>query len=358
MNGRHPGSARPARHAGQAAPAMLLRRCARWTASMLTCVAIMWSAVFLGLLVAAKAVHQDIGIHLPEKLGLLALRPGLIFAGDSRTEYQVDAQLAARLMGRAPGYAVNIAVAAGDPVSLLAALRQHADAVRGADLVVNVSPYHLNDGDRRELHYPMTAVARLTLGEQVRTFLPLHLRTLIRFIIEGFTPLPPARPAAAFSRYGSQHLIGSLPADRLRGRAGDDPVYAGWNLSGPKSTHMRAALCAMPPLVKRLVVVLPPWSAIYDKRPDEAWRRMDAELVALLSQTGRQCGFEVLHAKVPGLKPEHFRDALHINVDGVPIYTRYLLDELGYRVQSRLASDRVAARSETRTHARGPSPIF
>ena len=146
---------------------------------MLACVMLMWMASFVGLLAAANAVHQDVGPFLAEKLGLLDLRPGLIFAGDSRTEYQVDAELAARLMGRAPGYAVNIAVAAGDPVSLLAALRQRPDLIRGADFVVNVSPYHLNDGDRRELHYPMTAVARLKFGEQIRAFLPLHLRTLI-----------------------------------------------------------------------------------------------------------------------------------------------------------------------------------
>jgi hypothetical protein len=301
---------------------------------MLACVALMWSAIFLGLLAAANAVHQDLGIYLPEKIGLLELRPELIFAGDSRTEFQIDAELAARLLGRPPGYAVNIAVAAGDPVSLLAALRQHPDAVRNADLVVNVSPYLLNEGDRREFQYPLTVIARLTLLEQVRTFLPLHLRTLIRFIIEAFTPPPTARRPEALPRYGSLHLVGSLPAKELRAKASDDPVYVGWNLSGPKSVHVRNALCAMRPLVQRLVVVLPPWSPVYEDRSDDAWRRMDAELAALLTQTSRQCGFEFLVAKVPGLRPEHFRDALHINADGVPIYTRYLLDQLGYRKQS------------------------
>ena len=55
----------------------------------------------------------------------------------------------------------------------------------------------------------------------------------------------------------------------------------------------------MPPLVKRLVVVLPPWSPVYEERADDEWRRMEAELLASLTQTGRQCGFEVLNAESP-----------------------------------------------------------
>ena len=45
--------------------------------------------------------------------------------------------------------------------------------------------------------------------------------------------------------------------------------------------------------------------------------------------------FRGSECRVPGLKPEHFRDAVHINADGVPLYTRYLLDALGYGRQGR-----------------------
>src|ERR1700676_2834581 len=93
---------------------------ARWIAGALALTAAVWLAALAGLLAIADRVHDDVPALLATKLPLLASRPELIFAGESRTVYQVDPNLAAQLPGRPVGSAVNIAYDAGEPLALLA----------------------------------------------------------------------------------------------------------------------------------------------------------------------------------------------------------------------------------------------
>ncbi len=64
----------------------------RWYFITFALAGAVWIAAFAGLLVVANHVHVDVPYVLAVKLPLLRSRPDLIFAGDSRTEYQVDAE--------------------------------------------------------------------------------------------------------------------------------------------------------------------------------------------------------------------------------------------------------------------------
>src|SRR3954451_24550678 len=99
---------------------------ARWIATALALTLGAWLAALAALLATANRVHDDVPALLATKLPLLQLNPELIFAGESRTVYQVDAALAAQLMGKPPGAAVNIAYDAGEPLAVLAAVRGDA----------------------------------------------------------------------------------------------------------------------------------------------------------------------------------------------------------------------------------------
>src|SRR4051794_41842653 len=100
---------------------------ARWIAGALALTLLSWLAALAGLLAIANRVHDDVPYLLAVKLPLLQSRPELIFAGESRTLYQVDPDLAARLIGKPPGAAVNIAYDAGEPLALLAAMHLKPD---------------------------------------------------------------------------------------------------------------------------------------------------------------------------------------------------------------------------------------
>jgi hypothetical protein len=100
------------------------------------------------LLTVADHIHVDVPYALAVKLPLLQSRPDLIFAGESRTEYQVDAELAAKLTGRPVGGAVNIAYDAGEPLAVLAATRQKPEFFRAAHVVISVAPFIFNEGVR------------------------------------------------------------------------------------------------------------------------------------------------------------------------------------------------------------------
>jgi hypothetical protein len=307
---------------------------ARWIVGALALTLVAWLVALAGLLAVANCVHDDVPSLLAVKLPLLQSRPELIFGGESRTVYQVDAGLAAQLIGEPQGSAVNIAYDAGEPLALLAAMRREPDRFKNAQVVVSVAPFLFNEGVRSAAVYPQDVAARLGVFEQMTSFMPLRVGTLIRFIREAFN----ARLSA------DQHVadLGPQPAgfgltviprtqadDQWAAEIGSHPHYAGWNLSGPKARFEIGALCDMVALSRKLTVVVPPWAPRYDRARDPSWREKEDQVVALVTDAGRRCGFDVLNIpSVPGLEQGNYADEMHVNASGVPIYTRYLVSRL------------------------------
>jgi len=308
--------------------------CARWMAAMLALTAAAWLVALAGLLAVANRVHDDIPVLLAVKLPLLASHPDLIFGGDSRMLYQVDPRLAALLIGKPPASAVNIAYDAGEPLALLAVMRREGEVFRNAHVVVSVSPFVFNDGIRQAVFNPPDVVARLGVFEQMTTYLPLRVSTLIRFIREAFaarleSELHTARPVQSLAASGLFFLDNSQPEDRLPTAIGSHPHYANWNIGGSKARFEVDALCDMVKLARKVTVVVPPWAPRYDRAQDAAWREKDDQYVALVSDAGRRCGFDVLNiSSIPGVAQSNYADEMHVNTSGVPIYTRYLVSLL------------------------------
>jgi hypothetical protein len=307
---------------------------ARWIAGALALTSAVWLVALAGLLALANRVHDDVPLLLAVKLPLLQSSPELIFAGESRTLYQVDANLAAQLIGRPQGAVVNIAYDAGEPLALLAAMRRQPERFQKARVVVSVVPFLFNEGVRSAAVYPQDVVARLGVVEQMISFLPLRVGTLIRFIREAFNArlaadqhLAELAPAPA--AFGSKIIDRTQPEDRWPAEIGSHAHYANWDLSGPKARFEIGALCDMVALARRLTVVVPPWAPRYDRARDPSWRDKDDQYTALVADAGRRCGFDVLNIQsIPGLEQSNYADEMHVNASGVPIYTRYLVSQL------------------------------
>jgi len=287
-----------------------------------------------GLLAVANRVHDDIPVLLAVKLPLLSSHPELVFGGESRTEYQVDPRLAAQLMGKPEGAAVNIAYDAGEPLALLAVMRREPEVFRIAHVVVSVAPFLFNDGVRRAVFNPQDAVARLGVFGQMTTYLPLRVGTLIRFIHEAFaarleSEQHAARPVQSLAALGLSVVDQTQPEKQWPSDIGSHPHYARWNLAGPKAKFEIGALCEMVKLARTVTVVIPPWAPRYDRARDSEWLKKDDQYVALVTDAGRTCGFDVLNiASVPGLEQANYADEMHVNTSGVPIYTSYLVSRL------------------------------
>jgi hypothetical protein len=307
---------------------------ARWIAGLLALTAATWLAVLAGLLAIADRIHDDVPVLLASKLPLLASRPELIFGGESRTVYQVDPALAAQLIGKPPGSVVNIAYDAGEPLALLAAMRGEPDRFLKAHVVVSVAPFLFNEGVRSAAVYPQDVAARLGVVEQMVSFLPLRVGTLIRFIREAFAArlaadqhLAEAGPQPA--AFGVKIIDRTQPDDSWPADIGSHAHYANWNLSGPKARFEIGALCDMVALARKVTVVVPPWAPRYDRARDVEWRDKDDQYASLVAAAGRRCGFEVLNIQsIPGLEQGDYADEMHVNASGVPIYTRYLVSLL------------------------------
>ena len=306
----------------------------RWLAATLLLTILAWVAGLALLLGIANRVHVDVPYLLAIKLPLLKSNPELIFAGESRTAYGVDPVLAARLLGERPGYAVNLAYDAGEPLAVLGAARTKPDAFRGAHVVVSVAPFIFNEGVRSAGVFPQDVVARLGVAEQLIAFLPLRVGTLIRYIREAFKARLAKQQGIAdtvpqSAGLGLYQITDTKPAGQWIAQLGDHPHYAGWNISGPKARYETEALCDLAKLTRKLTVVIPPWAARYDRAADMIWRDKEDQIAKLIAAAGQRCGFDVLNIpSVPELAPVNFADEMHVNSGGIPIYTRYLVEQL------------------------------
>ena len=195
-------------------------------------------------------------------------------------------------------------------------------------------PFLFNEGVRSAAVYPQDVAARLGVVEQMMSFLPWRVGTLIRFIREAFNArLAADQHLAEFApvpaAFGSKIIDHTQSGDRWPAEIGSHAHYANWDLSGPKARYEIGALCEMVALARRLTVVVPPWAPRYDRARDPSWRERDDQYVALIGDAGRRCGFDVLNIQsVPGLEQGNYADEMHVNASGVPIYTRYLVSRL------------------------------
>lgn len=307
---------------------------ARWIAATLMLTGVAWLAAFAGLLAIADRVHVDIPVLLARKLPLLDSRPMLIFAGESRTEYQVDAELAAKLAGLPRGGAVNIAYDAGEPLAVLAAIRRQPEVFAKAHVVISGAPFLFNEGVKSAAVYPQDVAARLGVAGAMTSFLPLRIGTLIRFIREAFNARLAASQGVAARgakppASGLSIIDRTQPDDRWPADLAGHAHYENWDLSGPKARFETGALCDMAPQVRKLTVVIPPWAPRYLRSANPVWAAMDDQVAALVADTGRRCGFEVLNIPaVPGLDQANYADEMHVNASGIPIYTRYLVAQI------------------------------
>ena len=307
---------------------------ARWIVGLLALTAVAWLVALAGLLAIANRVHDDVPVLLSQKLPLLAAYPDLIFGGDSRMLYQVDPRLAAQLLGKPEGSAVNIAYDAGEPLALLAVMRREPDLFRNAHVVVSIAPFLFNEGVRSAAVYPQDVLPRLGVVSQMVSFLPLRVGTLIRFIREAFAsrlaseqdaahtaPQPPALGVSIIDR--------TQPESQWPPDIGSHPHYANWNIAGAKARFETQALCDMVKLARKVTVVIPPWAPRYDRAKDPEWKEKDDQYVSLVTVVGRACGFDVVNiTSVPGVTQANYADEMHVNISGIPIYTRYLMSRL------------------------------
>jgi hypothetical protein len=335
-------------------PAVTLPRYTRyalsWVVVTLVLAAVGSSLAFVGLLLVANAIHIDVNPELASLLSLLEGHPRLVFAGDSRTRQQVDPLLVARLLDEAPGYAVDISAPSADPVEFLAIVKAHGVQFRNIDLVLSLSPYQINDGARRPFLASAPMMARLSLWQQLRMFVPTWSDTLVWFIKSTFAgrardqrPGRLGEPLA--SRLGFEPVQGAVGVGAGAGNSASraknpvhgamrpydrHPFYQDWQPFGMRAAMVRDALCSMRPLVHRLIVVAPPWAPIPD-RATPRWEDWNRQFLRLLAAMASQCGAEFLSlAVVPGLSPDFFADEVHVNAAGSAIYSAYLLHQLGY----------------------------
>lgn len=291
---------------------------------------LLWLAGLAGLLALANLVHVDIPAELARKLPLLQSRPRLIFAGESRTEFGVDPFLAAKLLGQQQGYAINIAYEAGEPLAVLGAARAFPDVFRDAHVVLSVAPFIFNEGVRSAAVYPLDVAARFSVPRQLATFLPLRIGTLIRYVRSSF-----ASRLAAIQEVATH---GTVPPQgggvMLSGIAqhypnlGQHPHYEGWDISGPKSRSAVEAMCELARLSRKLTVVEPPWIP-GDRSGDVVWLSHEADTLQLLQRAAESCGFRLINMPaIEGLTTAEYSDEMHVNKDGMPIYTRALVQRL------------------------------
>src|SRR5258707_1665143 len=166
-------------------------------------------------------------------------------------------------------------------------MRRQPERFQKARVVVSVVPFLFNEGVRSAAVYPQDVAARLGVVEQMISFLPFGVGTLIRLTREAFNARLAADQhlaglAPVPAAFGSKIIDRTQPEDRWPAEIGSHAHYANWDLSGPKARYEIGALCDMVALARRLTVVVPPWAPRYDPGRDPTWRGQDDDKHPLL----------------------------------------------------------------------------
>src|SRR6202030_4872850 len=148
----------------------------------------------------------------------------------------------AHRIAKPQGAAVNIAYDAGEPLALEAAMHRLPDRFQKAHVVVSVAPFLFNEGVRSAAVYPQDVVARLGVIEQMVSFLPLRIGTLIRFIREAFNARLAADQDVADLgappiSLGLKIIDYTQGEDRWPADIGSHGHSPNWGLSGPQARH-------------------------------------------------------------------------------------------------------------------------
>ena len=162
--------------------------------------------------------------------------------------------------------------------------------------MVSVAPFIFNEGVRSVSVYPQDVLSRLSVTEQLTSFLPLRVGTLIRYIREAFAARlaqqqDVAHDATPPVNSGLSVINSTQRDDQWIARLADHPHFANWDVTGPKAKFETGALCDLAKRSRRLTVVIPPWAVRYDRAADPVWRAREEQVAGLLNGEADRCGF-------------------------------------------------------------------
>ena len=323
-----------------------------WAAAAFLAPALLYAGGLVGGLALAPHLGPDHG--LDAKRALLAARPALIFAGDSRAARHLEPATAARLLGWPAEQVANVAVSAGDAVMAADLAGQEPAAFAGAAVVVSVSAFQVNDGDRERLSGAL--LRRLTPWQALRLCWPdvvrplhHHLRASLQDALRP-PPAPQVPPAGGFE--GVDASLGPYDLVALR----TNPWYEPWRPDGYKQLALAAALAALKSRARALLVyngpLAPSYRALAELAPHH---RHEADHAAALGALCRELGVAYRdYRALPGLDDSDFYNATHLNVRGARRFTAHVVADL--RADSLLPAGPAGQAAFSRTFRRQPRP--
>lgn len=277
------------------------------------------------------------------RVGWLAYRPDLIFAGDSRAERGFDPAIAERELGWRAGKAVNIAVGGADPTQLLQIVRAYPDHFAQSILIVSVSPFHVNDGIKQGGYYSHATMAATNPLRLMVDFLPDNPSMLLNYTTREFRRLlferqevrsledvridPRFRVEIDVERFNGTSEQFNLGMPNL-GRG----WFVDWRTNGPRKKVLERTLAELKERVFLLGVVHAPYAPTYlaaadgDGIPDaNAIREFDRILEAIAARVGftyRSYAFETNWSDM------EFSDTSHLNQVGAADFTARVVRDL------------------------------
>jgi len=282
---------------------------------------------------------------------LLTADTDVIVAGDSRAERQIVPAVIEAQTGRK---AVNLAVNAGDLVTVYNALKRHGVLSTDKALILSVSIFQVNDGD--VLYISRACVLNMTLQEKLvfhRRAVPALLYNLVAWSFPSWGgEEPPAAGPGALDEQGFRGVNGTLDpkapmAVGLDPRATNHPWYRNLSLHGARWRVFREALDRLAASRLRIYLCLPPVSP--------AWRaysagsfidRGELEFAGMLAAAaGGHPNVRFLDfytAPDQRLGNELYYDVQHVNRQGAAAFTGVLMERIGEELR--------AGRMTTETH--------
>ncbi len=280
---------------------------------------------------------------LNSKENLLKCHPDIIFAGDSRAERNLNVNHALKVLNKKECKIINIAISSGTPTMIEDLLNKYPTIFSKSKLIVSISPVHLNDNSKSINYFTRSMISKLTFFEQIKTFFPFDINTLLTHYSLNFQQL---QIKDYLFKKENNNLSLSLK-DKNFGFFGVDsaqafnniktedwynsPFFINYKDGGIKYKIIENSLKNLKKGVKKLYV----YSAPYDESifNDKKGRKLYDFEISFKEKLQRICEENNITCKqylhLEELDHSDFYDAAHLNVKGSKKFTTILLRDFG-----------------------------
>ncbi len=277
-------------------------------------------------------------------------QPKIIFAGDSRSERQLNVLQTAKLLNLRKGEVINIATSSGDPLMINNLIDKYPPKFRNSILIVSISANQINDNAKKIKYFTYSMIAKMSYFEQLLTFVPTNATTLLKYYVYNVKAYSinkifnSNKTSDSFvESFGFNGIEKKLDINTINIKKQiKNPWYENYSDGGIKYTLLSQSLKELKTKVKKLYVFTAPFAPKYINLIQDS--KLLTYEKSFQNKIKNICIDNNITYKnylvLDELNNEYFYDSAHLNLIGSKIFTKIILNDFGIKKDNYRVTDK------------------